>query len=295
MSNEHNAGKASASEASGKGGLGARVGRDLGPRIVSGLVLVATVVAITLAGALPFAVLMAVVAAIVGWEWGRIIRGAEADVAMAAHAGAVIAAVVLAYLGQPVLALLAIAIGMILVGLLSFSHHAVLSACGVAYAGLPAAALIWLRSDEPYGARAVLFVILIVALADTAAYFSGRLIGGAKLWPRVSPNKTWAGLIGAVVACGIGGAVVATAVPGATPAQLALTGAMLALVAQAGDLGESALKRAFGAKDASALIPGHGGFMDRVDGLITAGVAAALFAAYLNVHAPAHALLMAAW
>ena len=276
-------------------GVGSRVGRDLKPRIVSGVVLAAAVLAITLAGVLPFAALMAVIGAVIAWEWGRIVRGLDADVVMAAHAGAVIAAVALAVAALPGLSLLAIAIGMILVALLSFGRHSVLSATGVAYAGLPAVALIWLRADEPLGAHAVLFVILIVALADTAAYFSGRLIGGPKLWPSVSPNKTWAGLIGAITAGAVGGALAALWIVGASRPGLALLGAGLALVAQGGDLAESALKRRFGTKDASTLIPGHGGFMDRVDGIVAAGVAAAVVGGLINVQAPAHALLLATW
>ncbi len=270
----------------------ARIGRDLGPRVVSGIVLAAAVIAITLAGQLPVAMLMAVIGGVVAWEWGRIVRGTDADVVMAAHAGTVIAAVVLAYTALPGLAVLAIAIGMILVALLSFGRHSILSATGVAYAAMPAVALIWLRSDEPLGATAVLFVIVVVAAADTLAYFTGRLLGGPKLWPRISPNKTWAGFGGAVMGGAIAGALTAWWIAGASTAWLVLLGAGMAVIAQAGDLAESALKRKFGAKDASALIPGHGGFMDRIDGLVTAAVAAAIIAALSNVYAPAHALLL---
>jgi phosphatidate cytidylyltransferase len=272
---------------------GGRVGRDLWPRLISGVVLAAGVLAITLAGAIPFSILMGAVGGIVAWEWGRIVRGVDVDLIMTAHIGAVLAAVLLAIMALPGLSLLAIAIGIILVALLSFGRNGVLSATGVAYAALPAVALIWLRFDELYGAYAVLFVILVVAAADTAAYFSGRLIGGPKLWPQVSPNKTWAGFIGAVVAGGLAGLLFGVWLTGASPRWLAMLGAGLAVVAQAGDLAESALKRKFGAKDASSLIPGHGGFMDRADGVIAAGLAAAVIAALLNVHQPAQALLLA--
>jgi phosphatidate cytidylyltransferase len=108
----------------------------------------------------------------------------------------------------------------------------------------------------------------------------------------VSPKKTWAGLLGAVVACAVVGAVFWIFIPGASLLRLAVTGAALALVAQAGDLAESALKRRFGAKDAGSILPGHGGAMDRVDGLVAAASAVGLAAVAIDVHAPARALLL---
>ena len=132
---------------------------------------------------------------------------------------------------------------------------------GVLYVGLPAVALIWLRGDVRLGpaGRAVPDRWSVIA-TDTARFLAGRLIGGPKLWPRVSPNKTWAGLVGGVVGAARSSARCSgSRVAGASPVRLAVTGAMLALVAQAGDLAELAMKRRFGVKDASALIPGHGG------------------------------------
>jgi phosphatidate cytidylyltransferase len=131
----------------------------------------------------------------------------------------------------------------------------------------------------------------VVIASDTAGFVSGRLLGGPKLWPRVSPNKTWAGLIGALVASSIVGALFWLAVPDGSPVRLAAAAALLSLVAQAGDLAESAIKRRFGAKDSSSLIPGHGGVMDRVDGLVAAATAVGLASFAINVHSPAHALL----
>ena len=140
------------------------------------------------------------------------------------------------------------------------------------------------------GFLAVLFIFVIVAATDTAAFAAGRLIGGPRLATRISPNKTWSGLGGGLVAAALAGAVFAALV-GVSPAALALTGLVMGLIAQAGDLAESALKRTFGVKDASNLLPGHGGFMDRVDGLVTAAVAAALAALYVDPTLPAKALL----
>jgi phosphatidate cytidylyltransferase len=138
----------------------------------------------------------------------------------------------------------------------------------------------------------VIFLILIVAVADTAAFLSGRLFRGPLLWPRVSPKKTWSGLLGALVASAVVGALFWVVVPDGSPLRLAATGAVLAAVAQAGDLAESALKRRFGAKDTGALLPGHGGMMDRVDGLVAAAVAVGMAAVFINMLAPASALLL---
>lgn len=268
-----------------------RIGADLWPRIASGVVMAAIAFGLTYAGPTPFAALLLLGGVILAWEWGHMVRGASIDAIMIAHVAAVAAAIVLSALWQPGLALLALVIGMILVGLLAMGNHTLLSAAGVLFAGLPAASLIWLRNDGALGFAAVVFVMLAVIATDTAAYFSGRLIGGPKIWPRISPNKTWAGLLGAIVGAAIVGMIVTRFVPGASAPRLALIGAVLAIIAQVGDFAESALKRHFGAKDASALIPGHGGLMDRVDGLVTAAVAAGLIAAALGVHAPARALL----
>jgi phosphatidate cytidylyltransferase len=268
-----------------------RIGNDLWPRVLSGVVMVAVTAGLTVAGLWPFAGLLLAVSGFVAWEWGRIVRGVQSDVVMVVHLGVVTVAVALVAMQLPGLALLALLIGAILVTLLCIGRSPGLSALGVGFAGLPAVALIWLRADEPYGLWAVLFVMAMVVVTDTAAYFSGRLIGGPKLWPRVSPSKTWAGLGGAVVGSALAAAAFASLVPKANPLHLALLGAVIAVVAQAGDFAESALKRKFGTKDASQIIPGHGGFMDRVDGLVTAAIFAALFAAVVNIHAPAQALL----
>lgn len=235
---------------------------------------------------------MTLVGGIVAWEWGRIIRGGAFDLAMVVHIGVVLFAMALTFYDLIALALLALIVGAILVCLLTVGRYPGLSALGVPYAALAAVALVWFRADQPWGLWAVAYLIVCVIATDVGAYFSGRLIGGPKLAPRISPNKTWAGLLGAMAASAVVGAIFAAIMPGGNVAALAALAVVLAVVAQAGDLGESMLKRAFGAKDASQIIPGHGGFMDRVDGLIAAVVVAALLAAYLDVRAPAKALLL---
>jgi phosphatidate cytidylyltransferase len=260
-------------------------------RLISGAVLAAVAFLLTYAGPLPFALLILVCALVISWEWGRLVRGATFDLGFFLHAIGVTAAIVLAAAGYAALALAVLVITAITLIPLYIGRGARLSGLGVFYVGLPAVALLWLRSDEPFGFTAVLFVFAVVWASDTAAYAAGRSIGGPKLWPRVSPNKTWAGLAGALTAGAVAAAAFAVLEPEVGPLRLILVGVALALVAQAGDLAESALKRLFNLKDASDLIPGHGGFMDRMDSIVAAAVAAALLALATDPHAPARALL----
>jgi phosphatidate cytidylyltransferase len=157
----------------------------------------------------------------------------------------------------------------------SAAQPAVWLAAGVVYAVAVAAAPIVLRADGEVGLLAVVFLFAVVWTTDMAAYFGGRFIGGAKLWPAVSPNKTWSGAIAGML--GAIGAAIAVAICGAIslwPA--AALGAIFSIASQAGDLFESHLKRRFGVKDSSHVIPGHGGVMDRLDGFIAAASVAAL-------------------
>ncbi len=146
---------------------------------------------------------------------------------------------------------------------------------GAAYVALASSALVGLRDDPLYGASAVVWVALSVVATDVGAYFVGRAAGGPKLWPSVSPGKTWSGLAGGVVAAAAVGAGFSAFTTGTLVHEVAGVSAVMAVVAQAGDLGESALKRRFGVKDSSRLIPGHGGLLDRLDGLLAAGLVAA--------------------
>jgi phosphatidate cytidylyltransferase len=286
MSVNDNAGRES------RHGPGSPLGEDFPRRLLSGLAMGAVAAVFTFSGAMAFAVLVVVAALVVSWEWGRLVHGREADLVIVVHIVTAGIAGVLAALGYAGLGLLALPIGAILATLLSLGRNSAYSALGVFYAGLPAVALIWLRSDDTLGLVAVIFLIVIVVTADTAAFVAGRLVGGPRLWPAVSPNKTWAGLFGALIASAIVGGLFWLAVPDGSPVRLAVAGALLALAAQAGDLAESALKRRFGAKDTSSLIPGHGGAMDRLDGIIAAASAVGLAAIAIDVHSPARALLL---
>ncbi len=270
-----------------------RASTELQTRVASGLAMAAVSLALLYWGPAPFAVLLAIIAAVMSWEWAVMVRGESEDVVTALHIGTSILVAALSAFGMAGLALAAVAAGAITAAALRVgSGHVALTAAGVFYTGLPVIALAWLRgSDGALGLLAVLFIIVAVAATDTAAYFSGRYFGGPKLWPAISPNKTWSGLIGGVTAAAIVGALFPVVTGSGWFVWLAGLGLVLGIVAQSGDLAESALKRHFGRKDASQLIPGHGGVMDRMDGLVTASVAAALIALASEAYAPARALL----
>lgn len=266
---------------------------ELSKRIASGIVIGAIALAMTYWSPSLFTILMLVIAAAMSWEWGRMVRGATlTDPAMIVHVFAVLLAVLLSASDMAGLAIASTVIGAIAVGALTFGvGNAQLSGAGVLYTGLPVVALGWIRGDEPLGFSATLFVLLSVIVTDIGAYASGRTIGGPKLWPSVSPNKTWSGLIGGVLAASLAGGLFAWVSGTGSASWLAGLGLVLGLVAQGGDLAESALKRHFGVKDSSNLIPGHGGVMDRMDGIVTASVIAAIVAFAIDAYAPARALL----
>ena len=266
--------------------------RDLAPRAVSGAALAVVAVGATWWGAVPFALLVGAVALIMSWEWSRIVRGAANDRVFLVHVIAVAVAVVLTARGMPAQALAACVAGAIGVQLLARTPHLALSSLGVLYAGLPAIALIWLRGYNSLGALAILFVFATVWTTDTFAYLCGRLIGGPKLWPAMSPGKTWSGTAGGIVFAGLAGALFSVFLLQQPPLVPAVVAVVLSIVSQAGDLAESGLKRAFSIKNASELIPGHGGFMDRMDGAVTAAIVAAVIAVVRDPAFPAQSLLL---
>lgn len=263
---------------------------DLGLRLVSGVVMVAVALAALWSGPYAFGALVLLAGILMCWEWGRIVRGREFDFAFFIHAGTLVLSFVLGALGYAALATAILLAGAITLIQIQFGERSILSAVGVLYTGLPALSLLWIRGDEPHGFMAVLFLLLLVVVTDTAAFATGRLAGGPKLWPAISPNKTWSGLIGGVSASALAAGLVAFYLGGSVRT-MASMGFVLGLFAQAGDLAESALKRRFGVKDASNLIPGHGGVLDRLDGVVAVAIAAALFAVVRDPSAPARAVL----
>jgi len=147
---------------------------------------------------------------------------------------------------------------------------------GGTYLGVAGLGFIYLRAMEPQGFNTALWIFLVVASADVGGYFAGKLIGGPKLWPKVSPKKTWAGAGGGVAMAVTAGGLFSWATTGTNFLPVGVVSAAAAVVSQGGDLAESALKRHFGVKDSGRLLPGHGGALDRFDGLVAAVLVVAL-------------------
>jgi len=215
----------------------------------------------------PFALFWGVAAMGVLWEWTSMVARADQRSVLGAGGAALALAVALAVTGHLLAAVIVLAMGAMGAASLALGERRIWVAGGVPYAGALALAPIVLRSDNEDGFLALVFLFVIVWTTDVGAYFVGRAVGGPKLMPQVSPNKTWAGALG-----GMGAAVIVAVAVAKT---VALTN-LFAVAMLAGDLFESVLKRKFGAKDSSRLIPGHGGLMDRLDGFVTASVAAVL-------------------
>lgn len=277
---------------------GRPVGRmgDFWRRLLSALVLAALALALTWAGVWPFALMVIAGSAILAWEWAGIVGNDAAGPATVSHAGILVLASVLAVLDYVPEAIAVVLGGAMLLAGLAFRLRRGagpgLSALGALYFGLPVVALVSIRSDPAYGLLAILFLFVVVWCEDTAAYIFGRLLGGPRLAPSISPGKTWSGLGAGVAVPALAAFLFAKGTGNGAPVMLALVGAVLALVAQFGDLVESATKRAFAIKDASRLIPGHGGLMDRVDGFIFAAVASGLLALVRDRAHPGQALLI---
>jgi len=168
-----------------------------------------------------------------------------------------------------------VALGILAVAILSSERRA-WTVIGLGYALAASIASSAVRLDPTWGFAALMLVLLVVWATDIGGYFAGRLIGGPKLWPQVSPKKTWAGAIGGFVAS-LGVAAGFAVFDFGKTVPMLLLSAVLSVASQLGDLFESAVKRRFGVKDSSHIIPGHGGLMDRLDGFVAAIVLAALF------------------
>ncbi len=250
---------------------------DLGPRVASAAALVALALGALYLGGDVFALFWLAAAFAVNWEWQGLIGGERRIARVAAGGAAVAAAAAFGRNAMPGMAALDIALFALVVAALAGSERRLWAGAGVIYAGALAFSVCLLRESLDFGTLAIAFLFAVVWGTDIFAYFGGRLIGGPKLWPRVSAGKTWSGTVTGVVSGAALG--LATAYLGGGP-QLAgwrtfLVGLLAAAVSQAGDLFESSVKRRFGVKDSSHLIPGHGGAMDRLDGFIFASVFAA--------------------
>lgn len=257
---------------------------ELRLRIRSGIVMATVVLAATWIGGIAFRLLAASLALIVFYEWSSVtrLRQTRRIGFVLGWTGMVLiaAAVVLDFLSFASALLLAFT-------LLALADSALKKGSGwlpggILYAGLTCISLAAIRGADVTGLKAMLVIFSVVWSTDVLAYFVGRRVGGPKLAPRISPGKTWSGAIGGTVSGVVFGLVTISLADGAVTVGAALLLLVLSIFSQMGDLFESFVKRRFGVKDSSRLIPGHGGVMDRVDGLVFACFAAYLMAATVN-------------
>jgi phosphatidate cytidylyltransferase len=248
--------------------------RNLLTRVVAALVLAPVAIAIAYAGGWLWIALVTLAAIGLYLEWLAIVDAIRQTRVTASGIAALAIAGVCLALGQIEASLIALALGLFAVAVLS-PERRIWTATGFFYAAAAEVASVLLRRDPSMGLAALILVLLVVWVTDIGGYFAGRGIGGPKLWPRVSPNKTWAGAIGGFAASLVISAAFAASGFGKI-GPLLLLGAILSIASQLGDLFESAVKRRFGVKDSSHIIPGHGGVLDRLDGFVAAVVMAAI-------------------
>lgn len=243
-------------------------------RIASAIVLMPLAFGTAYYGDWPFALFWAIAAVAVLWEWIVLVAGRGHRVMFLTCGSALAMAAVLVWNGRPITAFLLAALGALAAAILAPSHHRAWLTVGVCYAGALLLSAVLLRGTDWLGFIALVLLFAVVWTTDIFGYFAGRAFGGPKLMPSVSPKKTWSGAIAGVAGAMIVAILVAAAFGGLNKIAFACLALLLSVLSQAGDLLESSIKRRFGAKDASGLIPGHGGVMDRLDGFWAAALAA---------------------
>ncbi len=266
------------------------------PRLGSALALAALALLTTWLGGIWFVALWTIAAVGVMWEWTRLAAREAVRPVVGVGAAAFAVAALLFVAERPAAAIAALAIAPLAAAAASPAGRRGWTAAGCVYAAIVLAAPALLRRDPDYGLVAILFLFAVVWPTDIFAYLVGRLVGGPKVLPAVSPKKTWSGAIGGMVAAVAAGTAVTIWAGLDGRLALALVSLVLSVAAQAGDFAELAIKRRFGVKDASHLIPGHGGLMDRLDGFLAAAFAATVVGvARGGLHAPAQGLLIWVW
>jgi phosphatidate cytidylyltransferase len=262
---------------------------DLAPRVASALVMVGLALATLWAGGLWFHLFWLAAGAAIVWEFQAMIDAPNRALRVAFGAAALAAAAALTANLAIEWALAAALVGALAAGAAAGRGKGVWAATGVLYACALVMATTLLRDSMFRGFESIVWLFAVVWTTDVMAYFGGRMIGGPKLWPRVSPSKTWSGFVTGVSCGAVAGLAVAPI--GSTIPYVAALSLVAAMVSQGGDLFESSVKRRFGVKDSSNLIPGHGGVMDRLDGFLAAAAFAALVAfARAGFASPAAAL-----
>jgi phosphatidate cytidylyltransferase len=257
---------------------------DLRTRLISAAILGPLALLCLWFGGTAFILLIGVGAIGIVREWLRMCRTPPLEPAALAVAAGVLGAMAAAVDAHPLAGIaVLIAATVLAFGLARVAGRSGVVAAGVPYIGAGALALLWLRDDPMVGRGDLVFLVVTVWASDIGAYLVGRWIGGPRLAPRISPGKTWSGAAGGLVGGCLCGLAVAHLFP--VPAEswhVVAIAALLGVVAQAGDLLESLIKRRFGVKDSGRTIPGHGGLLDRIDGLLTAAPVAALLALALG-------------
>ncbi|HLO77049.1 MAG TPA: phosphatidate cytidylyltransferase [Magnetospirillum sp.] len=246
-------------------------------RILSALVMAPPALAAIWWGGYAFAALVLIAVAIMCWEWDTIVTKHFGWSGRLSALGCAIA--VATAVERPEAAVMIVAAAAVAAAAVAPGHGErarLWAGLGPIYAGLPAVALIWLRGGDVPGRETLFWLMLLVWATDIGAYAAGRTLGGPLLLPRVSPKKTWSGLLGGIVSAGLVGLATALLLGLPHPVAVAAGSGVLAVVAQAGDLMESWFKRRWGVKDSSNVIPGHGGVLDRVDGLLAVALAVAM-------------------
>ncbi len=266
-------------------------GKDLGERALSTLVLVPAVLVATYVGGWLFSLVWALAGCAILYEWGAIAQLERRRAWFAVGVASLLGAAVALEWGSTQYAFSILMLGAA-VSAFVVPQQSGFALAGILVAGIACLPVMTLRGGGELGLMAVLFLYAVVWATDVFAYFVGRLIGGPKLWPKVSPNKTWSGSIGGALAGMSAGLAVAffAGLPSAWP--LAAFAFAMSIAGQGGDLAESAAKRFFGVKDTGRLIPGHGGFLDRLDGFAAASLVAVVVALLRNGVDPAAGLLL---
>jgi phosphatidate cytidylyltransferase len=268
---------------------------DLRKRALSAALLLPAALACIWFGAESFTALVALAVAVLAWEWVHLCGRRTRVFPGLAVPLVVFAAGALAVMERTRTGVVVLLMGFVVtwVGVALRGRRSGITqparrlAAGVLYIGLAGLALIELRHDGEAGRGNVLFLFLVVWASDVGAYMAGRALGGPKLAPAISPNKTWSGALGGMgCALLVGGACALAFTPGASLLAIAAVVVLVGTASQAGDLLESAIKRHFKVKDTSSLIPGHGGLLDRLDGVLAAAPVAALLSFMLGQGRP---------
>ena len=249
---------------------------NLALRVLSAVVLAPLALFAAYLGGWPFALFWGAAALAVLWEWITLVAGPAYRLMFSSCGAAIVIAGFVAWLGRPVAALLMVGLGAFAAAVFAPPERRLWVSIGVGYGGAMLLAPMFLRADSIYGFVVIVLLFAIVWTTDIVGYFAGRAFGGPKLLPSVSPKKTWSGAIAGAAGAVIAALLVVGLVGSFNSLAIIIIALVLSVLAQFGDLFESWVKRQFGAKDSSHLIPGHGGVMDRLDGFWAAAFAACL-------------------